>query len=266
MKTVVSMLLGAYCLGLTAAYSATVQVPANPYSAKLSAVPAGEMPAKAAEVVKAASAKQREATTVSVVKAAVGLNPAAAPSIVGAISRSVPEMAPTAAATAAAEQPAMAVAVARAASAAAREQTRRIVAAVCRAVPNQYREVANGVSETVIGANREILEGVSDSLPEYRDSINSNLGLFANHSPSVMGVLNAAQPVAAVSGTAGAGSAPSFSLISSAGPAVAPVGGGAMARGPAVGPPFIPLTGSPTNVVPGTGGEVPTGGRNYAAP
>jgi hypothetical protein len=37
-------------------------------------------------------------------------------------------------------------------------------------------------------------------------------------------------------------------------------------RGPAVGPPYVPLTTTPTNETPGEAGEVPEGGRNYAAP
>jgi hypothetical protein len=42
--------------------------------------------------------------------------------------------------------------------------------------------------------------------------------------------------------------------------------GAPIARGPAIGPPYQPLTSTPTNVTPGTSGEVPPGGRNYAAP
>lgn len=37
-------------------------------------------------------------------------------------------------------------------------------------------------------------------------------------------------------------------------------------RGPSVGPPYVPLSGTPGNINPGTSGVVPTGGRNYASP
>jgi len=78
---------------------------ANPYNQTLAAVPAAELPAQAADLVLQAKPRARQAVTVNVVKSAVGINPAAAPAIVGAISRAVPQMASVAAAAAASEQP-----------------------------------------------------------------------------------------------------------------------------------------------------------------
>ena len=63
----------------------------NPFNATLAAAPAAELPAKAADLVQRAKSRDRYTTTVNVVKAAVGINPAAAPAIVGAIARSVPD-------------------------------------------------------------------------------------------------------------------------------------------------------------------------------
>jgi hypothetical protein len=49
-------------------------------------------------------------------------------------------------------------------------------------------------------------------------------------------------------------------------PTIADTASSATARGPAVGPPYIPLTTTPVNVTTGTSGQVPTGDRNYASP
>ena len=92
---------------------------ANPYFSTLSAVSLSELPAKSAALVTKADAKNRVEATIDVVKAAVGLNPAAAVAIVGAIAKSVPEMASVAAGTAVTLVPDQAVAIARAAAAAA---------------------------------------------------------------------------------------------------------------------------------------------------
>jgi hypothetical protein len=88
---------------------------ANPFSKILTAVPAAELPAKAADLVSQAKPVDRQEATINVVKAALGINPAAAPAIVGAIARAVPEMASIAAGAAAAEQPKQAAAIAKAA-------------------------------------------------------------------------------------------------------------------------------------------------------
>ena len=95
---------------------------ANPFFGTLSTVGPAELPAKAAELVSQADSKNRLETTANVVKAAVGLNPAAAAAIVGTISQSTPEVASIAAATAVALVPEQAIAIARAAAAAAPSQ------------------------------------------------------------------------------------------------------------------------------------------------
>src|ERR1039458_2058316 len=73
---------------------------ASPALGVLSTATSAELPAKAAELVAQADAKTLKQTTIEVVKAAVGLNPAAAPAIVGSIAQASPAMAATAAATA----------------------------------------------------------------------------------------------------------------------------------------------------------------------
>jgi len=220
---------------------------ANPFKETLAAVPAAELPAKAASLVLQAKPRARQDVTINVVKGAVGINPVAAPAIVGAIARAVPEMASVAAGVAAAEQPKQAGAIAKAAAAAAPSKAGQIVLAVCQAVPNAYRDIAVAVSQVVPGAAKEILDAVGSALPNLRLPIEKALAGYEGNVPSVADTLSLA---------ASTPQSPTVSDTASPG----------MARGPAVGPPFIPLTGTPVNVTSGTSGQVPAGGRNYSAP
>ena len=251
MKTVVAIALS---VGFLAAFNSFGKdaPQTNPFNQILTAAPAAELPAKAADLVAQAKSRDRQTTTINVVKSAVGMNPAAAPAIVGAIARAVPDMAATAAGAAAAEQPKQAAAIAKAAAAAAPSKAGKIVVAVCRAVPNQYRNIAVAVSEAVPGSSKEIVTAVGAALPELKPGIEQTLAGYGGNIASVAGTLDQAATVSPVT-TVG----------------LAPMSAGApppMARGPAIGPPYIPLTGTPTNVTTGTGGDVPPGGRNYAQP
>jgi hypothetical protein len=201
---------------------------ADPFNETLAAAPTAELPAKAADLVAQAKSRDRQATTVNVVKSALAINPAAAPYIVGAIARAVPDMAPVAAGAAAAEQPKQASAVAKAA-AAAPSKAGKIVVAVCRAVPNEYRNIAVAVFDAVPGSGNEIVKAVAAALPELRAGIEEAL--------------------------AGRGR-----NVASAG-ALTP-----FARDPAAGPSFFPLTVTRTNVATVFSGEAPSGGRNYSTP
>src|SRR6266436_10433146 len=103
MKKIAMIALGTVCLVAVASFAGD-SPKANPYAETLNSVPAAELPAKAAELVRDAKARQREAVTIEVVKAAVVKSPAAATAIVGAIAKAAPDMAAIAAATAASEQ------------------------------------------------------------------------------------------------------------------------------------------------------------------
>jgi hypothetical protein len=227
---------------------------ANSFSQVLAAVPAAELPAKAADLIARSRSRERQATTVSVVKSAVAMNPASAPAIVGAIARAVPDMASVAAGAAAAEQPKQAAAIAKAAAAAAPSKTARIVAAVCRAVPNEYRNIAVAVAQVVPDAGKQIVNGVAAALPGLQPAIERTLAGYGGNVVSVPDTLDQASRVFAASVTPGTT------------PSTTPLGLNPMARGPGVGPPYHPLTVTPTNVTPGGSGEIPEGGRNYAAP
>ncbi|MBE0545473.1 MAG: hypothetical protein IH623_29400 [Verrucomicrobia bacterium] len=200
-----------------------------------------EVPAKAADLVAEAKVSERDAVTTDVVKWAVKSHPSVTPAVVGAIARKTPGAASVAASVAAALQPKQAKLIAQAAVAAAPDQAGQVVKAVCKAVPSAYREVATAASAAAPSANREILLGVAAALPNLQGKIDSSLAAFGTTTPSVTAVLDS---------TSGATS------VASVNPA--PV------RGPTIGGPYVPLSGTATNAPPGN--NLPPGGRDYAAP
>jgi len=222
---------------------------ASPILGVLTTATSAELPAKAAELVKSADTKNIKQTTIDVVKAAVGLNPAAAPAIVGSIAQASPAMAATAAATAVVLVPNQVAVIARAAAAAAPAKVGAIVEAMCRAFPAAYPNVATAVAQVVPGAEKEILAGIVAAIPELKDSINQTLASYNGNIPSVSTVLTqVAQTESSASTTALASGTPS------------------MPRGPSPGPPLVFISGTPPHLNPGTGGTVPSGYRGYAAP
>jgi hypothetical protein len=239
---------------------------ANPYNEVLTAVPAAELPAKAADLVSHAKSRDRQEATIQVVKAAVAINPAAAPAIVGAVARAVPDMAAIAASTAAAEQPKLAPAIAKAAAAAAPGKAGKIVAAVCRAVPNQYRDIAVAVAQVVPGSGKDIVNSVGTALPDLRPAIERVLAGYGRSVVSVASTLDQAASVARASASPGTVTPLTAAPATPAAPVTVVGLPAPMARGPTVTPPYWPLTQTPTNVTPGTSGDVPEGGRNYAKP
>ena len=194
----------------------------------LSSVPAAELPAKAAQIVKNAKPDAWEETTINVVKPAVGINPAAAPAIVGAIARAVVTMAPVAAGTAAGEQPKQACTIARAAAAAAPSQAGPIVLAVCKAAPDDFRCIAIAVSQAAPGSGKDILRAVAYARPELESEIEKALESSGASGPAVPTTLEKAT-----------------SSLSQTGPSR---------------PPTYILPGPSVGLSPGSGG------RNYAKP
>ena len=222
--------------------------PSNPFFGTLSTVSPAELPAKSAELVSKADSKNRLATTADVVKAAVGLNPAAAAAIVGTIAQSTPEMASVAAATAVALVPKQAIAIARAAAAAAPSEAGKIVEAVCRVVPNAYQDVANTVAGVAPGAGKAILSGITAAIPTLQDPIGKVLASYSGSNPSVSDVLSQVSPVTAITSLG----APPVAMT----PAPAPH----------FGPPYVSSPPSPVDLQPSNGGQVPPGGRIYSSP
>jgi len=244
---------------LTLTLSAIIAFPGLIFASKdtvrdtLVQVPAIEMPAKAAELVGAAKARNRGPVTVEVVKGGIALNPNAATSIVSAIAKSSPDMASVAAGAAAEAQPKQAVEIAKAAAAAVPAKAGKIVAAVCRAVPTAYKQVAAAVAKVSPGAGKEILQAVGSVFPELKASIETAMTSYGMNTPSVPTILDAVK---------NPNPSPAATLVGA--PAVSGAGGGA--RGPTVGAPYVPYSTTPGNVTPSGSGIVGHGGRTYSSP
>jgi hypothetical protein len=202
-------------------------------------------------LVSQADAKTLKPTTIAVVKAAVGLNPAAAAPIVGSIAQKTPEMAATAAATAVGLVPNQVVSIARAAAAAAPAKAGQIVEAVCRVLPAAYKKVADAVAEMVPTAGNEILTAVATAIPALKNPIAQVLAVNKENVPSVNQVLD---------------QVPSDSPLIPVASSQEPQDGFAPSGPPNPGPPYVPIPVTHQNIDPGSGGAVPPGGRDYAAP
>jgi hypothetical protein len=216
-----------------------------------SKVPAAEVPAKAAEIVSQAGMSSRDAVAGDVVKASLKKNPAVATAVVGAICRTSPETAPTVAATAVGVQPKQAKLIAQAAAAAAPAQAGQIVKAVCKVAPSAYREVALAVAEVAPKATKEILSGLAAALPALKGPIDQAVASYNGQPLAVPPVLDQIAPNAAFS--------PNLAATPSVLPPPPP-------RGPTIGGPYVPYSGTAQNVLPINGGNVPPGGRQYEAP
>ena len=161
----------------------------------------------------------------------------------------MPEMASIAAGTAAGEQPKQAAAIAKAAAAAAPLQAGAIAEAVCRAVPEEYRSIAVAVSQAAPDASKDIVNAVSAALPDLQPSLQKVLAGYGGRVVSVSDTLDQAATVAQT--TPAPATAPLLVTSRASSPTIMLVGA-PLARGPAPGPPYIPLTATPTNVTSAT--------------
>ena len=252
--------LAAIVLATAVKVSAGENNGANPFFASLSAATAAELPAKAAGLVSQADTKNLKQTTIDVVKAAVGLNPAAASAIVESIAQSSPAMVVIAAATAVSLVPDQAATIARAAAVAVPTKAGQIVEAICRVVPGAYQKVATAVAEVVPGAGREILTAVSTAIPTLKDSINTVLASYSGNVPSVSSMLAQVTPV--TPSIEVARTAPQATTV----PQLSQPTFNTPSLSPTFGTPYVPTPVTHTNIDPGSGTKVPIDGRNYAAP
>ena len=111
-------------------------------------------------------------------------------------------------------------------------------------------------------AGKEIVKGVADALPGLKPAIDSALAGDGGIVVSVTDTLDRAAKVS-LSRLTSAPASPTVPVLSMANP---PVQVTPLVQGPASGPPYHELTVTPTDVTPGTSGEVPTGGRDYSKP
>lgn len=140
--------------------------PATPFLA-LSAVPVPEIPAKAAELVHAAAASDRDRTAQDVLRAVSAIaKPGVLPYVVSAICGANPEVAGSVVAGAINLQPENGMVLSKAALCAAPGQVEQIVFSACKAAPASCAEVALAASRQLPAANNLILAGLARARPE----------------------------------------------------------------------------------------------------
>ncbi|HEX3988333.1 MAG TPA: hypothetical protein VHZ30_02805 [Verrucomicrobiae bacterium] len=182
------------CAGLAVSAFAGDVPSVNQLTETLSSGPWAELPVRVVSVVRHAKAKDRKETTIAAIKAALGLNPAAASAIVGSVARSVPDMAAVAAEAAAGEQNKQAPEIALAAAAANHAAVADIVAGVCHAVPKQYESIAVAASMAAPDSGKEILLAVGKAEPDMKSPIDQVMADYNGYVPSVAFVLDRAKP------------------------------------------------------------------------
>jgi hypothetical protein len=222
----------------------------NTLSALLKGVPALELPAVAAVLVKESKPRDRTSVATSVVRSALRINPAATPAVVGAVVRVAPQMAAAVSTVAVHEHPDYAPAVTQAAVAIAPTYAREVVISVCTARPADYHAVAVAAAGAAPSRSEDILRAVCVLRPELKCFIEADLARLARHEvPSVARCLDRAE--LARDHAAKAAIPPGLGL------------GGDPSRGE---PPLAltpPGHGGPK---PPRGGGSAPGGRNYARP
>jgi hypothetical protein len=234
----------------TAVFAGETAEKVNPYLAPLSQIKAPELPAECASLVSKAGKEQRESVTVDVISAGARVNSSALSAIVGAVAKAQPDMAALAAATAVGQQPKQTSQIVRAAVGAAPEKAGAIVYAVCMRNPGSYRSVAAIAAELAPREGKAILDSVAAALPGQRAYIaQAQAGRSTDR--SVVAVLNEASQLSAQAGS------PSGTLASASPTTL---------RGPTLGPPFQPLSGTPGSTDPSSTTNIPPGGRDYSAP
>lgn len=118
--------------------------------------PAADLPAKAAEMVKQAAQKEKEAVAVAVVRAAIAKKPASTVPVVSSVVKAAPATAPAVAAAAAKLAPDQVEAIATAAALAAPDLADKIVAAIADVNPKAEERVAKAVMLAVPQAQAKI--------------------------------------------------------------------------------------------------------------
>lgn len=237
---------------VTLVWACSSQLVAKNASETLSGVPAPEIAAKAADLVKNVALDERSETTKEVVAAAVQLRPTSATAVVASIAKITPEQAATAAATAAKAQPTQVAAIVRAACASTPGQVKPIVIAVCKELPKQAKVIAVAAAQAVPGQEKEILAAVATAVPSLKLGIEKALSKLNGASFTITSILVSAERFQSTT-----------PLITPTANATIPV----VSAPPVIGPPFTPGGGSPGET--GTTNTFPIGpgdGRDYSAP
>jgi hypothetical protein len=133
----------------------------------LSGVPVPEIPAKAADLVHAASASNRDQTAQEVLRAVSMIaRPGVLPYVVSAICRGDPEAAASVVATAVKLQPEDVLVFSRAALCAAPGQVEQVVFSACKSAPDSCANVALAAFRQLPAAKSLIRAGLAGARPD----------------------------------------------------------------------------------------------------
>jgi hypothetical protein len=216
----------------------------NSLTIVLERVPAAELPAMSAALVKASVPQHRCALATNVVRVAVRIHAAAAAAIVGAVARVAPETTAVVSSTAAAEQPECAAAIVRAAIGAVPDRAVEVITHVCAVTPNDYHIVALAAEQAIPSARKDILRAIGVAIVDLKSYIDAELSKYRQETvPSVDYCLERAELArirASSSDRTGMGAA-----VPQGRPVIPPGQGGPK---------------------PPKGNADPPGGRNYARP
>ena len=155
-KMVLAALLAAItCSAVSPAQALTEKETAG-ITKSIKDAPAAELAVKAAEFVTKATKKEKQATAVAVVRAAIAKNPASAVSVVSSVVKAAPATAPAVASAASRLAPDQIEAIAVAAALASPELADKVVAALADVDPKAQERVAKAVILAVPQAQASI--------------------------------------------------------------------------------------------------------------
>lgn len=138
---------------------------------QFSGVAVTEIPAQAAQLVKQATASQREQIAQTIIAEALSQKSTMAAAVVSAIAKGSPDVAAASAVAAAAQQPKQIGQIAKAAVSAAPEQVSKIVSALSQKFPTQYNLIALAAFEAAPKSGSEILAAVGSAVPTVKGFI-----------------------------------------------------------------------------------------------
>ncbi len=243
---------------------------------ELSGVRSLELPSRAASLVAAAKAADREALAADIIRAGVEVNAASTPMLVGAVSRANPAVAAQSAGTAASLQPKQLAQITRSAVSAAPSEVEHIVTALCKAQPTSFYIVGISAADIAISpkAGEAILRGISAASPALSSLIvratgdvgpaknAATFGAVLKRADALLAGLSKtmkATPEAILSGNVTSEMSSKLTSVAASLPPQAPPTVGGPFTTPSSTPP-LELSTSDAYVAP------PGGGRTYSAP
>jgi len=233
------------------------------YKSQLQAVRPAELPRETARLVSDAKADAGDA-----VKAAVSVNAASAPLVVGSVAKSSPSSAAAAAAAAISLQPKLSGAISKAAVSAAPVEISSIVTASCKARPVAFYSVGVAAAEAAPRSSDKIIPAITAAVPALKPLIDraekdfkqanrtASLALVLKHTENILAALSNSEKVSPETLLAG-------NTESTVAVKLASLAGGPPP--PQQRPPFVP-GGVPGEVPAGNTPEIPPTARNYSAP